>query len=243
MKNYLITGGNGFLGFEIAKSLIEDKNCNVFVTTRSKKEFNFKGKYTVLNDIDLLREKDVSKLSAAVDKYFEDSFTVLNCVGKYFKNGHESFLKISPEEAELIFKSNYQTVYNTAKSIIPIQIKKGGGHFIGFSCTSVKYNYPTMAAFSSAKAAMESLIKTIANEHYKDKIVSNAFQLSTLNTDFEKEIKPKGDFDNWLKSEELSNFIFNFVGLKPSIISGNVLHLYKHSDTFFSESFFNRIKK
>lgn len=241
--NYLITGVNGSLGNGIAKYFIEKKNCKILCTSRGANTVSFNGQYKHIPSINLLEESHLDKLSKEAEEYFNGKFHIINAVGRYYQNGHQPFLDVSLKEADDIFNSNFKTVYNTANKLIPIQVQKGGGHFIGFSCTSVINKYPTMSAFSSSKAGLDSLIGSLANEHYKDKIIANSFQLSTLNTEEERKLKPHGDFNSWLNIEEIAEFLYNFISIEPSLISGNSIHIYKHSNSFFNTSFFERISK
>lgn len=241
-NNYLITGATSPLAKAFINTLKNRKDVKIFLTSRKRLEVKDDfDNIAILDGIDLLCNNDLQILSQEVDKFFDSKFNIVNSVGRYYKMGHQVFCDISIDEAQDIMMSNYMTVYNVAKNILPIQIQKGGGHFVGFSCTSVNYMYPTMAAFASAKSALETLIGSIANEYYKDGIIANTFRLSTLNTDEEKKLKPNGDFNNWLAVDQVADFVCNFIEMPNNLISGNNMHIYKHSETFFGSSFYDRI--
>lgn len=242
-NNFLIIGGNSSLGKAIASFLIKETNSRVLVSTRNKSSIDIEenADFNMISEIDLLSETDLEKLREKANSFFKEDFNIINAVGRYFKDGHQNFLNISLTEANEIFQSNFTTVYNTAKYLIPLQITKGGGHFIGFSCTSVNYKYPMMAAFASAKTALETFMGCLANEHYKDGILANTFQLSTLDTAEERRLKPTEDYHNWLDVNEIAKFVFDFVNSENRFVSGNNIHLYKYSPSFFGKSFFNRI--
>lgn len=72
---------------------------------------------------------------------------------------------------------------------------------------------------------------------YKKKgINANTIALATLLTETELKIKPKGDSKNWLNTDEVCEFVENII-LQPSkLISGNVIHIYKYSDSYFHQS-------
>lgn len=239
--NYVITGANGPLGVAICKYLIEEKSCNVLCATRSMNPLQFEGTYKQISGIDLLQEESLERLAQETNSYFSESFNIINAVG-HFKNGQQPFLETSLFEAELIFKSNFTAIYNTAFKLLPVQISKGGGHFIVFSCDSTNFNYPLMNPFISAKSALNSFIKSLANEFYRLGIIANAFALTTVRTELEIKTKPHGDFENWLDPEEVAQKIFELTNIS-TLISGNIIKLYKHSDTFFGKSYYDRILK
>lgn len=244
MINYLITGANSFLGKAIIKFLSKDINNKLLIVTRNFtdfSEYNDNPNVFYQNEIDLLDAKCLKSLADKCDTYFEGKLNIINCVGYY--KGQEPFEETSIEEAKRIFDSNFVCVYNTANALIPYLIKNKGGHFICFSCKSVKYKYPLMAPFSASKAALDCLVGSLANEYSKIGLVANSFSLSTLDTEFERTVKPFGDFDNWLKLDEVATIIEKIVTSDFDIMNGNTIDLFKYSESFFKKSYFDRIKK
>lgn len=244
MSNFLITGANSFLGRAIVKRLSQNPVNKLLLITRSAVEFdeyNNNENIFHLKNINLLEKKCLSILSEKCVTFFKGKLNTINCVGYY--KGQEPFEKTTIQEAKKIFDSNFVCVYNTANAIIPYIKDNGGGHFICFSCKSVKYHYPLMAPFSASKAALDCLVGTLANEFSKYGFIANSFSLSTLDTDYERKIKPYGDFYNWLKLEEIVTIIENIVMSDFFLMNGNTIDLFKYSESFFNKSYFDRIKK
>lgn len=241
MNRFLVTGASSPLGLDIASVFTEDTDNQVLLTSRKDLGLPAHPHLKCLSEIDLLEESDLERLTEVANQFFDGPFHVINCVG-YYANGQEPFLTTELDEARRIFDGNFVTVYNVAKYIVPLQIEKGGGHFIGFSCNSVRYKYPWMAPYTSSKAALETFIGCLANEHYQDNIIANVFAMATLQTDAEKNRKPKGDWDNWLPPIEIGEYLIDFVSARHAVHSGNVVNLYKFSESFFNESYFERIK-
>ncbi len=239
-QNILITGGNGPLGRDITKCL--SKNHNVIITTRKKEIEEVNEGVKVLHEIDLLTASGLEKLHEQVNGLFKDKFSVINCTG-YYGAGQEPFLDPSLEEDYRVFDSNFKTVYNTSKTLLPLMIERGGGHFITFSCNSVGYNYPWMIPFTAAKTAVEALSKGLANEFSKDGIFSNCIQLATILTEHEIERKPYGDHKNWLKTTEVARYIEEVINYDHPYFNGNVIKLFKYSESYYNQSYFDRIKK
>lgn len=242
MANYIITGVSSFLGREFVDHLMQNVNNRLIVTSRKKVAFEnpFNENIKYFSGIDLLIEKDINTIVEAANKFFDGPFSVVHCTGYY--EGQEPLESTSLAESNRIFNSNYTTVYNLSIKLLDIMIQKGGGHFVGFSCNSVKYNYPQMAPFTAAKSAMESFFRTVANEFYDRGIYANSFQLATLLTNHEILRKPFGDQEKWLKLNEVVTYVEQFLTQPHQLHNGNSIQLYHYSESFFHKSYFDRIK-
>lgn len=237
-KNFVITGVSGYLGQEIARYLSEDQGCNVLGISRSKPDLKISGAFENLSGIDLLKPSSLKKMQSETKKAFQDSFNIVNAVGYFY--AYETLLDTPLDEAKKIMDGSFTTVYNTAHTLLPLQIQNGGGHFISFSCCSTIYNYPKMTPFVASKSAINALVKQIANEYGDKNIISNAFLLTTLKTDTEKNMKPNGDYENWLELSEVAQKV-HWLSQNPPFVQGNLIKLYKHSKSFFGQAQSERI--
>lgn len=239
---YLITGSNSYLGKKMASYLSASTYNQVFTTSRSPSEFD---KQTIganhqhLSGIDLLHPEEMSRLASAVSQWAEGSFHIVNCVG-YFP-GYKPISDIAVDEAKKIFDSNVLSLYATANKLLPIMSSKGGGHFIAFSSHAVTQSYPLMAAFLASKAAVDSLVQSIANEFAKEKIIANALAIATLDTPQERHIRPAADNSGWLSVEQVIRYVEEIVHSPFGIMNGNTIQLYNYSDSFFHQSYFDRL--
>lgn len=244
-SSFLITGASSFLGRSLADTLSQDDSNRLFLTSRkpANSTNGLKKNKNVfqLPGIDLSTEEDLSRLATAVDGYFPGKFHIINCLG--FFPGYERLDDLPIGEARKVFDSNVVSLYGVAHQLIPIMRKRKGGHFIGFSSHTNYQHYPNMVAYSAAKAAVESLISGIANEYLHQGIIANTIALSTMDTHVEWKMKPRGDRKNWLRPVEVSRFIQDFVRQPGGLVNGNVIHLYKYSQSYFHQSYFERIKK
>lgn len=244
-SHYLVTGANSQLGRALVNYICKLEGISLFITSRSRYNFGSileRKNVKYLPGIDLTVASDLEHLSSEVDSFFAERINIIHSVGDFWY--HVPFSEIGITEAKQMMESHYLTLYGVAHSLIPVMIRKGGGSMIAFSCNSVRYNYPHMAAFSSAKAAVESLVKCLANEYSKDNINANVIQLSSLQTDKVKHSKPFGDYHHFIPIEELAVLIKEINNPAFKLLSGNVINLFKYSPSFFNEGYFqrNRVK-
>lgn len=237
-NNFLITGASCSLGSAFLNEL-SNRDCKVIATSRRTLEVPLDPDVLQVPDIDLTDDNDLDRLSQVLDSEFDYRFHVINCTGHF--PGYVDVVDTKMQEAKQVFDGNVLAVIGAATKFIPMMARLGGGHFIAFSSHTVYQHYPKLAAFTAAKAALESLIKGIANEYSGVGIVANTFALATLLTELEKKMKPKGDFANWLNPESVANTVVKFVQENNNLVNGNTIHLFKHSETYFRQSYFERI--
>lgn len=243
-ESYVITGSSSFLGRALANFYCQKGN-KVILTSRRICEVlnNYQSEEVLyLPSLNLVDDKDLNFFCNEVERFFRTgSFHVINCVG-YFPE-YKLTEEITLEEAKKVLDSNVLAVFGVANKLIPLMCKRGGGHFIGFSMHTSYQNYPYMALFSAAKNALECLIKGISNEYLKHNIYANVISLSTLLTENEKRIKPNGDYENWIKPEEVCELVHNLIKDSNGFVNGSIIHAYKFSESFFGEAYTRRISK
>ena len=236
MGKYVITGANSEIGQALSKNLIS-KGHEVLLVSRSLKPSEHYAE-NWLDGIDMTKESDLLIMRSFIESHFQLPFTLIHSVGDFWK--HKSIINTSFDEALSQIHSHYITLFGAIKAVVPIMKKVGGGKIIAFSCNSVKYNYPDMAAFTSSKAAVECLIKCIANEQSKYNIFANAFALPSIKTNSVIETKPEKFHKNYPTLEELTNCIEQTVESLSPLVTGNCIGLFKYSDSFYHNGYYER---
>lgn len=236
MSKYVIVGANSEIGQALWQYLI-DKGHDVLLVSRSKKR-NLSLELKWLDGINLTKETDLVKLREFIHTHFNSPFTVIHSVGDFWK--HKAVTSTCFDEVVSQIQSHYVTLFGVIKAVVPIMQEVGGGMILAFSCNSVKYNYPDMAAFTSAKAAVECLIKCTANEQSQYNIVANAFALPSIQTQSVIETKPKEYHKNYVTLGELTQCIEQAVENSSLLTNGNIISIFKHSDSFYHKGYYER---
>lgn len=237
MSKYVITGANSEIGNALARHL-NQQGHELLLVSRSIKNDNSLDAHTWIDGIDLTNESHLLKLKNKINEHFTSPFTLVHSVGDFWK--HKSIEGTSFNEVISLIQSHYITLFGVIKAIVPVMRTVGGGSIIAFSCNSVKYNYPDMAAFTSAKSAVECLIKCVANEQAQYNIIANVFALPSIKTNSVIATKPEEFHENYPTVEELTNCIELTVENLSPLSSGNVISLFKHSHSFYHKGYYER---
>lgn len=196
---------------------------------------------SIMDMCDLAQPACCDRLAKELDDAFDGPFAYIHSVGNFWD--HVPFLSFPPEVAAEMLASHVTTFYNVTQSLVPVLIKKGGGSVVAFSCNSVRYNYPWMAAFTSSKAAIESLVKSLAHEFSGKSIRFNAIVLASMKTEKVIASKPRGDTEHYLPPEDIIPAVDFLISDKGRHVTGNAINVYMHSDSFYKRGYFERIKK
>lgn len=237
-RQFVITGASSAIGRVLAEHLDTATDADMVLVSRSENSSRFKRDHLVLTGIDLTNEQHLEVLREKVGQRLEGPFTVFHCVGDFWT--HKPLVRTTFEEVARMINSHYLTFCGAAWSLLPVMVARNGGRLVGFSCNSVAYNYPDMAPFTSAKAALECFVRCVANEYSEYNIIANAVSLPTIRTDKVMELKPTGDHDHYITPEELAIFLSDITASAPAMMNGNVLKVFRHSKTFFHQSYFDR---
>lgn len=234
---YLITGASSDLGHALAERIAAIDGARMMLVSRGPCRLALGEPHRTLTGLDLTHEPDLRRLEASAAEYFGGPFSVIHSVGDFWK--HKPLVRTEFTEITRMIHSHYLTLCGVACALIPLMIERGGGTLTAFSCNSVAYSYPDMAPFTAAKAAVESFIRCVANEYAEFGIAANSVALPTVLTEKVLQTKP-GDHARYVTPREVAEFIVRDVAAAPRILNGNTLKVFRHSPSFFNESYFGR---
>ncbi|MBP3952361.1 SDR family NAD(P)-dependent oxidoreductase [Bacillus suaedae] len=239
MKNkvVLITGGSKGIGFEIAKSFLEE-GARVAIVARGKEALS--EAKARLGDIltiqaDLLNEQERANTVEEVVHHFGTIDVLINNVGG--SNGStadETTMDIFREALEL----NYFSAVHFSKLVLPILKAKQAGAIINISSVFGRESGGKIT-YNNAKAAMISFTKALADEVIKDGIRVNSVAPGSILhpsgnwqrrleenpekiNQFVKDEIPAGRFGT---PEEVANVVLFLASEKASWISGATINV------------------
>lgn len=103
-------------------------------------------------------------------KFFGQIHAVVNIAGKSL---NKLFHETTPEEFDEILGVNFRGVINTTRAILPHFMENYEGNITAIVSKGAYCGYPQKSAYSTAKAATNIFIKTIAQEYGSYNIRAN----------------------------------------------------------------------
>jgi 3-oxoacyl-[acyl-carrier protein] reductase len=239
-RNLVILGANSDIGTALLRRSMQT-GYRILAVSRSSKPIAVG--YTDqslkwLEGVDLTRGDDLTRLQTVCRDYTSGPFNLVHSVGDFWT--HKPLLNTSLAEVRCMYESHYLTLCGAARVLLPLMVSGGGGRLVAFSCNSVVYNYPDMAPFTAAKAAVECFVKCIAHEYAEYGISANVLALPTILTDKVVREKLVVDEANYIRPDELAEMILEQILELPPTVNGTVVKVFKHNNSFYNSGYFDR---
>ena len=174
-KNAIITGGAQGFGFDIAKRLL-NSGANVIIWDIDEKELikaskelnNTNLSYNVVDVSDFKIVKDT------VDKIVESNKIDILINNAGITGSTSSLWDYDVEEWNKIIQINLMGTFNCCKCIVPNMIKNNYGRIVNVASVAGKDGNANASAYSSAKAGVIGLTKSLGKELADKNIAINA---------------------------------------------------------------------
>ena len=179
--NFLITGANSGIGFELLKILSQNKRNNFFII--SKINTNIKQfKNVKFYKMNLNSEENTKKIAKKIIKDSSGKIDVIVCNAAEGTFGPVNKVNIND------FKKNYITNFFShlilIKSILPYMIKKNNGHIVNIASGAGIYGFENLSSYALGKSSLQILIETIYEENLKNNIFAKNIFPGLTKTNF-----------------------------------------------------------
>jgi len=213
----IVTGGAQGFGFAIAKRFISSGakviiwDINEEVCKEAVKEIDSKN--CTYKIVDVRNFKSVSNSILEVDKKFGK-------IDIFINNAGISGLNTTVEEYPLdewlrIIELNLNAVFYCCKAIVPFMVKNNYGRIVNISSIAGKEGNPNACAYSSSKAGVIGLTKSLGKELALNNIAVNCVTPAVAKTkiieqqtkEFTKYVLSKIPRNRFAEVDELANMV------------------------------------
>ncbi len=222
-KIVLITGANGGLGKSITESFL--KSGSVVVGTSlaiNDDEFNcanFFAKPAKLTD-----RISVENLVDSTVEDFGKIDVLVHTIGGFA--GGRSIFETDDETFERMFELNARMAFYLFRAVIPLMQNAGGGRIVAIGSRAGIEPSPYSAVYGASKAALMSIIKSIAMENTDKNITANAVLPETIDTPQNRKLLPDADFSKWVSAERIAQTVLFLSTDSASDINGALIPIY-----------------
>ncbi len=223
----LVTGGTGFLGQEIVKAFLAT-GAQVWVNYRSESKLSALTQAvqsTQLHGVfaDLTQEDSVKALFAEITSRTGKLDVVVHAAGGFWMGGEIADTPL--QQFHQMLQMNLLTTFLVTRQAFALMKKNGGGVIFTVASKTAEEFPAQMGAYSTSKAAVIALTRTLANEGKPYGIRANVILPSIIDTPANRQAMPKADTSAWVKPEEIAQTIVHLS--QPGVtVNGSLIKLY-----------------
>src|SRR6185369_6667028 len=106
-----------------------------------------------------------------------------------------------------MFDINLNCVFHILRAAVPPLRKTGNGRIIAIGSRAALEPGPGVGAYSASKAAMVSLIRTVALENKDAGLTANVILPGTIDTPANRAAMPKADYTQWVQPSNIASLM------------------------------------
>ena len=222
-KIVLVTGANGGLGTHVTKAFLET-GATVIGSSRKIQQSEFDAKNFTAISAELSSYDSAKRFMDEVLRRFGRLDVLVHTVGGFA--GGASVAETDDATFERMVDVNLNSTFYILRAAIPVLRRSDSGRIIAIGSRAALEPGPGVGAYSASKAAMLSLIRTVALENQDAGLTANVILPGTIDTSANRAAMPKADFSKWVKPDNISSMVVWLAGDSAKEITGAALPMY-----------------
>lgn len=222
-KVALITGANGGLGSHVTRAFL-DAGRTVVGTSRNIKQFDFTDPAFTAITADIGTPGGAGAVIQQVMARFGRLDVLVHTVGGFA--GGQSVVDTEEATMRQMLDVNFHSLFYILRAAIPALRAGGDGRVIAIGSRAAVDPGAGVGAYSASKAAMVSLVRTIALENRDDGLRANVILPGTIDTPANRRAMPRADFTKWVQPTSIASMIVWLAGDAGKDVNGAVIPIY-----------------
>ena len=140
--------------------------------------------------------------------------------------GGQSIADTDDATFQRMFDINLNSTFYLLRAAIPVMRKTGNGRIVAIGSRAAVEPGAGVGAYSASKAAMVSLIRTIALENKDAGLTANVILPGTMDTPANRKFMPNSDFSKWVRPAAVASLIAWLVSDAGRDVNGAVIPVY-----------------
>jgi NAD(P)-dependent dehydrogenase (short-subunit alcohol dehydrogenase family) len=222
-KIVLITGAKGGLGTSVTQGFLE-AGATVVGVSRSIDASDFPHSNFAAMPAELLSGEAARTLADTVVAKFQRIDVLVHLVGGF--GGGKSVAETDDATFERMLDMNLRSAFYIGRAVVPHMRKQGSGRILAIGSRAAAEPQPMIAAYSASKAALVSLMRTLALENKDRGISVNVILPGTMDTPANRAADPNADFSKWVQPVQVAGMLLHLASDAASQITGAVIPVY-----------------
>lgn len=222
-KVVIITGANGGLGSAVTRVFL-DSGAIVYGLAKDiqASAFTHPAFHAVMAEIHTAAHaaEAVSRITASSGRID----ALVHLVGGFA--GGQSVESTDEATASRMMDLNFHTAFHLLRAILPVMRSQRSGSIVAIGSRTAEEPQAMLGAYSASKAALVSLIRTVALEGKSDGITANAILPGTMDTPANRAANPQVDPSMWVQPAQIAALLLHLTSPSASQVTGAVIPVY-----------------
>ena len=219
----LVTGASGGLGTYVTQAFL-DAGATVIGTSRKIRQSDFSNPAFAGISGEISTQAGASALLNTVVERFGRLDVLAHTVGGFA--GGRPVVDTDDATFQRMFDLNVNSFFYILRASIPALRKSGRGRIIAIGSRAAMEPGAGVGAYSASKAAMVSLVKTVAAENRDAGVTANAILPGTMDTPANRAAMPGSDFSRWVQPANVASLTVWLASDAAKDINGAVIPVY-----------------
>jgi NAD(P)-dependent dehydrogenase (short-subunit alcohol dehydrogenase family) len=222
-KIALVTGAKGGLGTFVTESFLA-AGATVVGVSRSIQASDFTHPEFHAMPAELSSGDAARKLADDVEARFGRIDALVHVMGGFA--GGKSVAETDDATFEKMLDFNYRAAFYIARAVLPQMRRQGGGRILAVASRQAVEPAAMIGAYSASKAALVSLVRTIALEN-KDRCISaNTVLPGTMDTPGNRAGDPNADASQWVQPTQVAAILVHLASDAGAQVTGAAIPVY-----------------
>ena len=121
---------------------------------------------------------------------------------------------------------NLPSAFHVIRAVLPIMRVKRSGRIVSIGSKAAVEPAAQAGVYSASKAALVSLVRTVARENSHPHVSANVLLPGTMDTPANRTADPRADYSKWVHPCQVAKLLVHLVSDDASQISGAVIPIY-----------------
>ncbi len=218
----LVTGASGGLGTYVTQAFLET-GATVIGTSRKIQQSDFTSAGFTAMPGEISSRAGAQTIVDGVVARFGRLDVLAHTVGGF--TGGQSVTDTDDATFQRMLDLNLNSVFHILRATIPV-LRKSSGRIIAIGSRAAVEAGPGVGAYSASKAAMLSLVKTVAAENRDAGVTANVVLPGTMDTPANRMAMPDADFARWVQPANVASLIVWLASDAGKEITGAAIPVY-----------------
>ena len=222
-KVVLVTGANGGLGRYVTQAFL-DAGAIVVGTSRRIQQADFGNPSFTALAAEISTREGAKNLIDQVVARFRKLDVLAHTVGGF--SGGQSIVDTDDATFQRMFDLNLNSVFHILRAALPPLRNTGNGRIIAIGSRAALEPGAGVGAYSASKAAMVSLIRTVALENKDAGLTANVVLPGTMDTPANRKAMPKADVGKWVQPSSVAQLVVWLASEAGKDVNGSAIPVY-----------------